>query len=189
MAAADSEIKCAVGLLIGNVIVYSIMGGIRSCSNKQDLTKYYNESSEKTSMALIMDGNLFRYDNLQDVHFMPNDSYKNYKVNSEFDEYVVTKSFGDDSITVTTTKVVEYDIEWLNSKTMIIYTYSDNQARRNAARDYILSNIKLDENNNIILNKNDLTQEGFEMYVSTINNEKPVFEAEATQRTRSLVEN
>lgn len=191
------EVKDAV---IKVIICGSIFGissaTIRSCQSKKDMRKYYASSENNSSVALIIDGKLYIYDNPSDMHFMPNDAYLSKSFNDNNNNrgvnYIITDESKDiyHSFEITYYNEIEYNINYLDSKTMVIYTYSDDESNRKLLTRYILSNITVDDENTIIFNKNDITSEGFKEYkirALSVNNTENI-EPENTQRTRSIFE-
>ena len=183
------------------VIIYgSIMGIssalVRSCENKNDMRKCYANAENNTSAALIIDGKLYIYDNPSDMHFMPNDAYLSKSFNDSNNSgvnYIINderKGINQVDFEITYCKEIEYNINYLDSKTMIIYTYSDDESSRELLTRYILSNITVDDENTIIFNNNDITSAGFKEYKTralSVNNNENI-EPENTQRTRSIFE-
>lgn len=192
-----NEVKDVVisAIICGSIFGIS-SGAIRSCQNKSDMRKYYTNAENNTSAALIIDGKLYIYDNPSDMHFMPNDAYLSESFNDSNNNsgvnYIITDESKDiyHSFEITYYNEIEYNINYLDSKTMVIYTYSDDESNRELLTRYILSNITVDDENTIIFNKNDITSEGFKEYkiraLSANNNEN--IEPENTQRTRSIFE-
>ena len=193
------EKKEVKDVVINAVICGSIFGissvAIRSCQNKNDMRKFYANAENNTSAALIIDGKLYIYDNPSDMHFMPNNAYLSKSFNDSNNSgvnYIITDERKDiyHSFEITYYNEIEYNINYLDSKTMLIYTYSDDESSRELLTRYILSNITVDDENTIIFNKNDITSEGFKEYkiraLSVNNNEN--IEPENTQRTRSIFE-
>ena len=194
------EKKEVKDVVINAVICGSIFGissvAIRSCQNKNDMRKYYANAENNTSAALIIDGKLYIYDNPSDMHFMPNNAYLSKSFNDSNNNsgvnYIITDERKDiyHSFEITYHKEIEYNINYLDSKTMVIYTYSDDESSRELLTRYILSNITVDDENTIIFNKNDITSEGFKEYKSralSVDNSENI-EPENTQRTRSIFE-
>ncbi|MBR5662677.1 MAG: hypothetical protein IKX00_03365 [Bacilli bacterium] len=194
--------KRSVGETIIDAIICGTVFGItsscvRSCQNKNDMKKYYAESQNNTSVAVIIDGKLYMYNNPSDMNFMPNDAYLNKSFNKENNSGGVNDSikdikdeYGNADIVVMHTTDIEYSINYLDNKTMIIYTYNEDEYRREMLTKYILSNISLDEENNIIFNKDDISYDGYKNFKNNILKNSDVdIKIEQTQRTRSVVEN
>lgn len=195
------EKKEVKDLVINAIICGSIIGissaVFRSCQNESDMRKCYKNAENNTSAALIIDGKLYIYDNPSDMHFMPNDAYLSKSFNDSNNNSGVNYIINDErkgenqvGYDVTYYKEIEYNINYLDSKTMVIYTYSDDESSRELLTRYILSNITVDDENTIIFNKNDITSDGFKEYkyrALSVNNTENV-EQENSQRTRSIFE-
>lgn len=177
-------------------LVFSTVSYItRSCQNKNDLRKYYAEAQNNSSVAIIIDGKLYMYNNPSDMHFMPNDAYLSQSFNDAnnkggVNNVIKEEKYGESTggVTVTYYTDIEYNINYLDSKTMVVYTYCQDESSREIFTRYILSNVTLDEDNNIIFNQNHITNAGYKeyKYASTVNSDAAV--TESTQRTRSLTE-
>ena len=179
---------CIVGgILAANALQWVIIGAILSDANKNSIKQHYAESPDRTSISIIINGQLYTYNNPEDVHFMPDSSYRYPGVNKVLYEYSDPKYHGGIGV-VNYGNPVEYEIQYIDDKTMIIYTYNEDEKLREVTKDYIVSNIKVDEDNNIIFHEGEITQEGFEKYQDSVNYQSSEEETLGTQRTRSLEE-
>lgn len=65
---------------------------------------------------------------------------------------------------------VEYEINYMDDKSLVLYTYGLDDSIRKTVTDYIASNIIIDENNIVYLDEEDLSEQGYNEYVTSVLN-------------------
>ena len=158
--------------VIAMAIGASIGYGISHVIIKKDKAKTY--ASENTEVAIIIDGNIYINNKPEKINFVPNDLYSG--ANKEINDTT--------GIEKGMIPVVEYNINHLDDKTLIIYTYSKDEKKRNSVMNYIVSNVIIDENNNVYLDDDSINQQGYYEYINGI----VYSQGASTQRTKSSTE-
>ena len=139
---------CALGAMIGIAL--------SQCSNDDDKDKKYDVSSENTGVAIIMDGNVYVNPTPDKLSFVSNNIYDKANKYLEDTTGLDTGSY----------PIVEYNINQVDDKTLIIYTYNEDENKRNSVMNYIISNVSMDENNNVYLDEASINQQSYTEYVS-----------------------
>lgn len=110
---------------------------------------------DNISSILINNGEVTINNDLSESSFLSNEDYKEFMGEISFHKEINN---------------VEYEISYFDDKSLVIYTYDENDTNRKSVTNYIISNITVDENNNIYFDPNDLTEEGYQNYINEITN-------------------
>lgn len=149
----DSKLRrmqaCCLGALVGIALS-------QCTSDKKEKT--YDLSSENTEIAIVMDGKVYINPSPDKLNFVPNDIYSNAN-------NVIQDTTG---IEMGKVPMVEYNINQVDNKTLIIYTYSEDEDKRNSVMNYIISNVSIDEDNTVHIEESNINQQGYSEYISKV---------------------
>ena len=147
-----------IGVLIGN----GIATGLTSCNDKKKLENFRN-SPDNVTVAIISDGELSVCSNPRNTNFVPN-KFCNGEIHKSISEGMEFNGIIGNEI------ITEYDIDYIDDKTVIIYAYNEDENKRNNIVKYIISNAYIDENNIVYINEDNISSDGYKDYRESIIN-------------------
>lgn len=156
--------KVIAGVLAVNGGLF-IFGMGTQLGRKQFINTYLDDK-DNVSSIIVCNGEYTINDEITVDHFLTND---------DLDRAIYPKKIHNEI------NNVEYEINYYDSKSLVIYTYSEDDDVRKEVTNYIVSNITIDKNNNVYIDENNLSDDGYQMYITNI----VTSSNEEIQRTRS----